>query len=46
VSAPAQSVSGPLLTHARFSVRGLVVLVLVTGAGMGWLAKRINVQRS
>jgi hypothetical protein len=33
------------LTSMRFSIRGLIALVLVLGAGMGWLAKRINVQR-
>ena len=29
----------------RFTVRGLVVLVLVIGTAMGWLARRINVKR-
>jgi hypothetical protein len=29
----------------RFSVRGLIVLVLVIGAGLGWLARSARVQR-
>ena len=28
--------------YLRFSVRGLIVLVLVVGAGMGWLVRGAN----
>ena len=29
----------------RFSVRGLLVLVLVIGAGLGWIVRQAHVQR-
>jgi hypothetical protein len=29
----------------RFSVRGLVILVLVVGAGLGWIVRKAHVQR-
>jgi internalin A len=31
--------------YLRFSVRGLIVLVLVNGAGMGWLVHKARIQR-
>ena len=38
-------VSGRWQRFLRFSVRGLIVLVLVIGAGLGWLARAARVQR-
>jgi hypothetical protein len=29
----------------RFSVRGLIVLVLVVGAGLGWIVREAHIQR-
>ena len=31
--------------YLRFSVRGLVVLVLVIGAGLGWIVRSARIQR-
>jgi len=31
--------------YSRFSVRGLIVLVLVIGAGLGWLVRSARIQR-
>ncbi len=31
--------------YLRFSVRGLIVLVLVIGAGMGWIVREAHIQR-
>ena len=38
-------VSRPWRRYLRFSVRGLVVLVLVIGAGLGWLVSSAHIQR-
>ncbi len=32
-------------SYVRFSVRGLMVLVLVIGAGLGWLVRSTRIQR-
>jgi hypothetical protein len=37
--------SGPWRRLLRFSVRGLIVLVLVIGAGLGWLVHLAHIQR-
>jgi hypothetical protein len=31
--------------YLRFSVRGLIVLVLVVGAGLGWTVRSARIQR-
>ena len=41
----AKPVSSPLRRSLRFSVRGLVVVVLVIGAGLGWLVRNARIQR-
>ncbi len=38
-------VSRPWQRFLRFSVRGLIVLVLVIGAGLGWIVRSAQVQR-
>jgi hypothetical protein len=40
-----ESVPHPWRKYLRFSVRGLIVLVLVVGAGLGWIVHRADVQR-
>ena len=42
---PAGPVSRPWRRFLRFSVRGLIVLVLVIGAGLGWIVHQAHVQR-
>ena len=42
---PAGPVSRPWRRFLRFSVRGLIVLVLVIGAGLGWLVRSARIQR-
>jgi hypothetical protein len=37
--------SGPWRRFLRFSVRGLIVLVLVIGAAIGWLVRSAHIQR-
>jgi Leucine Rich repeat len=37
--------SRPWWSYVRFSIRGLIVLVLLIGAGLGWLVRRAHVQR-
>jgi internalin A len=39
------SVSSPWRRFLRFSIRGLIVLVLVIGAGLGWIVREADVQR-
>src|ERR1017187_10239475 len=41
----AKTVSRPWRRFLRFSVRGLIVLVLVIGAGLGWLVRSARIQR-
>jgi hypothetical protein len=38
-------VSRPWRRYLRFSVRGLIVLVLVIGAGLGWIVRSARMQR-
>jgi hypothetical protein len=42
----AQSVSRPWRRFLRFSMRGLIVLVLVIGGAMGWLVRAARIQRA
>ncbi len=44
-TALAKPVSRPWRRYLRFSVRGLIVLVLVIGAWLGWLARSALIQR-
>jgi Leucine rich repeat len=41
----ANTASRPWRRFLRFSVRGLIVLVLVVGGGLGWLVRSARVQR-
>ena len=38
-------VSHPWRRFLRFSVRGLIVVVLVIGAGLGWIVRQAHIQR-
>ena len=42
---PADPVSRPWRRFLRFSVRGLIVLVLVIGGGLGWIVRSARIQR-
>jgi len=42
---PAGPASRPWRRFLRFSVRGLIVLVLVMGAGFGWIVRSARIQR-
>jgi len=42
---PAGPVSRPWRRYARFSVRGLIVLVLVIGVWLGWIVRSVRIQR-
>ena len=42
---PASPVSHPWLRFLRFSVRRLIVVVLVIGAGLGWFVREAEIQR-
>jgi hypothetical protein len=42
---PAGPVSRPWRRYLRFSVRRLIVLVLVIGVGLGWIVRQAHVQR-
>ena len=42
---PAEPVSRPWRRFLRFSVRGLVVVVLLIGVGLGWLVLGARIQR-
>ena len=42
---PADQVSGPWTRFLRFSVRGMIVVVLVSGVWLGWLAHIARIQR-
>jgi Leucine-rich repeat (LRR) protein len=42
---PTSPVSLPWRRYLRFSVRGLIILVLVIGAGLGWIVREAQVQR-
>ena len=41
----AKSVSRPWRRFLRFTVRGMIVTVLVIGAGLGWLVRSARIQR-
>ncbi len=41
----AGSVSRRWWRYLRFNVRGLIVLVLVVGAGLGWVVRSARIQR-
>ena len=41
----AKPVSRPWRRFLRFSLRGMIVLVLVIGAWLGWLARSVRIQR-
>jgi DNA-binding transcriptional ArsR family regulator len=45
IVAPTEAISSPWRKFLRFSVRGLIVLVLVFGAGLGWVVRSAKVQR-
>jgi hypothetical protein len=38
-------ISRPWWSYVRFSVRGLIVLVLLIGAGVGWIVRSARIQR-
>ncbi len=38
----ARSTTRPWRTFLRFSVRGMIVLVLVIGAGLGWVVRVVR----
>jgi hypothetical protein len=40
-----KAVSHPWRRYLRFSVRGLIFLVLVIGIGLGWLVRSARIQR-
>jgi hypothetical protein len=42
---PAGPVSRPWRGFLRFRLRGLIVLVIVVGAGLGWIVRQAHVQR-
>jgi Leucine Rich repeat len=42
---PADPVSLPWRRFLRFSVRGLIVFVIVVGAGLGWTVRQAHIQR-
>ena len=42
---PANPSSRPWRRFLRFSVRGMIVLVLVIGTGLGWLVRSARIQR-
>ena len=41
----AEPVSRPWRRFPRFSVRGMIVMVLVIGVGLGWLVRSAHIQR-
>jgi hypothetical protein len=41
---PTGPASNPWRKYLRFSLRGLIVLVLVIGAGLGWVVRRARIQ--
>jgi len=42
---PAKSVSNPWRRFLRFSVRWMIVIVLVIGGWLGWLVRNARIQR-
>src|SRR5262245_52516029 len=45
MSSPTDRVSRPWRRFLRFSVRGLIIFVIVFGAGLGWIVRQAHVQR-
>jgi hypothetical protein len=41
----AKAISNPWRRFLRFSMRGLIVMVLVSGLGLGWLVCSARIQR-
>ena len=41
----AEPTRGPWWRRARLSVRGLIILVLVIGGGLGWVVRSAQLQR-
>ena len=39
-------ISCPWWTYVRFSLRGLIILVLLIGTGLGWLVRSLHIQRN
>ena len=44
MTVPSESASGSWKTYLRLSVRGMIVLVLLIGTGLGWIVHRARVQ--
>ena len=44
-TAPAEPVPGPWRRYLRFSMRGMIVLVLVIGGSLGWIVRNAKTQR-
>ena len=42
---PAESVTRAWRRHLRFSVRGLIIVVLVIGGWLGWIVRSAHIQR-
>jgi internalin A len=42
---PAAPVARPWRRFLRFTVRGLIVFVIVVGAGLGWIVRQAHIQR-
>src|SRR6516225_2413481 len=45
MSSPSDRVSRPWRRFLRFSVRGLILIVIVLGAGLGWIVRQAHIQR-
>ena len=45
MSSPSDRVSRPWQRFLRFSVRGLILIVIVLGAGLGWIVRQAHIQR-
>jgi Leucine-rich repeat (LRR) protein len=43
---PASPAPHPWRKYLRFSVRGLIVLVLLIGGGLGWIVRKAHIQRN
>ena len=41
-----ESTRRPWRRHVRFSMRGLILFVLVIGGGLGWIVRLANIQRN
>jgi hypothetical protein len=45
MSSQPDRISHPWRKYLRFSVRGLIVFVIVVGAGLGWVVRQAHIQR-